>query len=113
MPQDLRDQRWVFNTGNDSELAAALGTGLDVDGEDPLEVLHPAHGGSGFVSFRRALCSLRHGFFFMSFPPFRDLTKISGLCFFKGQRGLEDASTAAPTILCAILQSKYIPFMRH
>ena len=37
MSQDLRDQRRIFNTGNDSKLAAALGTGLDVDGEYPVK----------------------------------------------------------------------------
>ena len=34
MPQDLRDQRWVLDTGNHPQRAAAMGTGLDVDGKD-------------------------------------------------------------------------------
>lgn len=31
MPQDLRDQLWILDTGNDPKLAAALRTGFDVD----------------------------------------------------------------------------------
>jgi hypothetical protein len=31
MPQDLRNQLWVFDAGNHPQRAAAIGTGLDVD----------------------------------------------------------------------------------
>ena len=41
MSQNLRDQRRVLDASDHSELAATFGTGLDVDGEDPLEALHP------------------------------------------------------------------------
>jgi len=65
MSQDFRDQRWVFNTGNDSELATAFRASLDVDGEDPLKALHPTHGRHRLVAFRRALRSLRYDAFAM------------------------------------------------
>lgn len=60
MPQDLRDQRRIFDTGNDSKPAAAFRASLDVDSEDPLEPLHPTHGRHGLVAFHRALRSLRY-----------------------------------------------------
>jgi hypothetical protein len=31
MPQDLVDEWWVLDAGDDPEIAAAFGTGLDVD----------------------------------------------------------------------------------
>ena len=39
MPQDLCDQRWVLDTGNDPQLPATIGTGLDVNRKHPLEAL--------------------------------------------------------------------------
>ena len=60
MAQNLRDQWWVLDAGDHSELATAFRASLDVDGEDPFEPLHPTHGCQGLVAIHRALCSLRH-----------------------------------------------------
>jgi hypothetical protein len=43
--ENLRNQRRILNARDDPEFAAAFGASLDVDGEDPFETLHPAHGG--------------------------------------------------------------------
>ena len=60
MAQNLLDQRWVLDAGNNSELAAAFRASLDVDSEHPLEPLHPTHGRHGLVTFHGTLRSLRH-----------------------------------------------------
>jgi hypothetical protein len=60
MAQNLRDQRWVLDAGDHSELATAFRASLDIDGEDPFEPLHPTHGCQGLVAIHRALRSLRH-----------------------------------------------------
>ena len=39
----------VFDACNHSEFAAALGAGLDVNGEDTFKALHPRHGCQRFV----------------------------------------------------------------
>jgi hypothetical protein len=31
MPEDLRNQRWVLDTGNDSQLSPAIGTGFEIE----------------------------------------------------------------------------------
>ena len=41
--QNLLDNRWVFNTGNDLDLTGTALAGLDVDVEHSLEPLHPGH----------------------------------------------------------------------
>jgi len=65
MPQDLRDQWWVLDAGDHSELATAFRASLDVDGEDPFEPLYPTHGCHGLVMLHRALCSSRYDAFAM------------------------------------------------
>ena len=65
MAQYLRDQWWVLDASDHSELAAAFRASLDVDGEDPLEALHPTHGRHGFVTIHRALRTLRYDAFAM------------------------------------------------
>jgi hypothetical protein len=82
MPQDLRDQWWVLDAGDHTELATARANGtsawllalcanrhaalacalgkFDVDGEDPFEPLYPTHGCHGLVMLHRAQSSLRH-----------------------------------------------------
>ena len=40
MPQNLRDQQRLLNTGNHPQRAAAIRTGLDANGEHALEALH-------------------------------------------------------------------------
>ena len=47
--EDHGDDVRVFDAGNHSEVATALGAGLDVDGEDSLQALHPRHGYQWFV----------------------------------------------------------------
>ena len=49
MPQNSRYQRRVFDTGNHSECAATSRAGLDVDGKDAPEALHPAHRGRRLI----------------------------------------------------------------
>jgi len=49
MSENLRNQWRIFDAGDDSQSSTALGTGLDIDGEHPLETLHPTHGGGRFV----------------------------------------------------------------
>ena len=63
MPEDLRNQRWVLDTGNDPQLPATIGTGLDVDGEDALKALRPGHGCHGFSAVHRASRPLRDNAF--------------------------------------------------
>jgi hypothetical protein len=60
MTQNLRNQWWIFHTGNHSQLATTIWTGLDVDGEDALEPLHPAHRGQRLVGVDGAVGSARH-----------------------------------------------------
>jgi hypothetical protein len=42
--EDLRNQRRVLDTGDDLQCSAAIGTGLDVNGEYQLQTLHLRHG---------------------------------------------------------------------
>ena len=51
MLKDRGDDVRVFDAGNHSEFAAALGAGLDVDGEDTFKALHPGHGCQWFVGY--------------------------------------------------------------
>ena len=43
MPQNPGNQCRRLDTGNHPQCAAAIGAGLDVDGEDTLEALHLRH----------------------------------------------------------------------
>ena len=43
MPQNPGNQCRLLDTGNHPQRAAAIGTGLDVNGEDALEALHLRH----------------------------------------------------------------------
>ena len=60
MPEDLRNQRRVLDTGDDPQCSATIGTGLDIDGENTLEALHPTHGCHGFIAVHRATRPARH-----------------------------------------------------
>jgi hypothetical protein len=46
--EDLFDHHWVFDAGDNLDSAAAFPAGLDVDIEDPLQTLRPAHRGAAF-----------------------------------------------------------------
>ncbi len=50
MPQNLGNQCRLLDAGYDPQLPTAMGTGLDVDGKDPLEALSSAHGSGWLVS---------------------------------------------------------------
>jgi hypothetical protein len=47
MPQDPGNQCRFLDAGNDPQRAAAMRTGLDVDGEHALEALRSGHWGGG------------------------------------------------------------------
>ena len=47
MLEDRGDDIRIFDAGDDAQRATALGAGLDVDGEDAFQALHPSHGGKG------------------------------------------------------------------
>ena len=47
--EDRGDDIGIFDAGDDAQFAAALGAGLDVDGEDAFRAPHPGHGGKGLV----------------------------------------------------------------
>ena len=49
MLEDRSDDIGIFDAGDDAQFAAALGAGLDVDGEDAFQALHPSHGGKGLI----------------------------------------------------------------
>ena len=49
MLEDGGDDVRVFDAGNHTQLAAALGASLYVNGEDPFKALHPRHGCQWFV----------------------------------------------------------------
>jgi hypothetical protein len=42
--EDVLDHRWVFNAGDDFDVAATVLALLDINSEDPLQPLHPGHG---------------------------------------------------------------------
>ena len=44
MAQNLRDQWWVLDAGDHTELATAFRASLDVDGVCALVALHPGRG---------------------------------------------------------------------
>ncbi len=48
VPEDLINYHWIFDAGDDLDVAAAVLAGLDVDVENALEPLRPAHGGPAF-----------------------------------------------------------------
>ena len=50
MLENLRNQRGVIDADDYPEFSAALRAGFDVNGEDALEALHPAHRGGWFVA---------------------------------------------------------------
>ena len=57
--EDRGDDIGIFDAGDDAQFAAALGAGLDVDGEDAFQALHPGHGGKGpDPAFRGEVCVL-------------------------------------------------------
>ena len=41
--EDRGDDIRIFDAGDDAQFATALGAGLDVDGEDAFQALHPGH----------------------------------------------------------------------
>ena len=47
--EDRGDDIGIFDAGDDAQFAAALGAGLDVDGEDAFQALHPSNGGKGLI----------------------------------------------------------------
>ena len=47
--EDRGDDIRIFDAGDDAQRATALGAGLDVDGEDAFQALHPGHGGKGLI----------------------------------------------------------------
>ena len=47
--EDRGDDIGIFDAGDDAQFAAALGAGLDVDGEDAFQALRPGHGGKGLI----------------------------------------------------------------
>ena len=47
--EDRGDDIGIFDAGDDAQRATALGAGLDVDGEDAFQALHPSHGGKGLI----------------------------------------------------------------
>ena len=47
--EDRGDDIGIFDAGDDAQFAAALGVGLDVDGEDAFQAPHPGHGGKGLI----------------------------------------------------------------
>ena len=47
--EDRGDDIGIFDAGDDAQFAAALGAGLDVDGEDAFQALHGGHGGKGLI----------------------------------------------------------------
>ena len=49
MLEDRSDDIGIFDAGDDAQFAAALGAGLDVDGEDAFQALHPSRGGKGLI----------------------------------------------------------------
>ncbi len=49
MLKDCGNDIWIFDAGDDVQRATALGAGLDVDGEDAFQALHPSQGGKGLV----------------------------------------------------------------
>ena len=53
MLEDGGDDVGILDASDHPELAAAFGAGLDIDGEDPLQALHPGHGGEGCFGFLR------------------------------------------------------------
>ena len=53
MHKDGGDDVGILDASDHPELAAAFGAGLDIDGEDPLQALHPGHGGEGCFGFLR------------------------------------------------------------
>lgn len=63
MAQNFRNQWRIFDAGNHPELAAALRTGLDVDGEDTFEALHPIHGGGRLVFIDDRASAMRNDAF--------------------------------------------------
>jgi hypothetical protein len=63
MSENLRDQWRIFDAGDHPEFAAAIRTGLDVDGEYALQSLHPAHRRGGFIAVDAAARGIRHDAF--------------------------------------------------
>ena len=47
--EDRGDNIGIFDAGDDAQFAAALGAGLDVDGEDAFQAPHRGHGGKGLI----------------------------------------------------------------
>jgi DNA replication protein DnaC len=52
MAKNLLNQRRILDASDDADFAAAFGTGLDVDGEHPLEALHPLDRKSRFPAHK-------------------------------------------------------------
>ena len=48
MLNDGGDDAGILDASHHPEFATALGAGLDVDSEDPLQALHPSHGSERF-----------------------------------------------------------------
>ena len=51
MHKDGGDDVGILDASDHPELAAAFGAGLDIDGEDRLQALHPGHGSELFMAF--------------------------------------------------------------
>ncbi len=52
--------RCILDAGNHPQCAATIGTRLKVDGEHPLEALHPGHGGFGLIAVHPPPYCARH-----------------------------------------------------
>ena len=58
--EDRGDDIGIFDAGDDAQFAAALGAGLDVDGEDAFQAPHPGHGGKGLIRLFAARFAFWH-----------------------------------------------------
>ena len=58
--EDRGDDIGIFDAGDDAQRATALGAGLDVDGEDAFQALHPSHGGKGLIRLFMARFAFWH-----------------------------------------------------
>ena len=58
--EDRGDDIGIFDAGDDAQFTAALGAGLDVDGDDAFQAPHPGHGGKGLIRLFAARFAFWH-----------------------------------------------------
>jgi hypothetical protein len=51
--QDLRDDHWVFDTGDDPHCLTAARAGLDVDAKYPFQALRPDYGNAALLAISK------------------------------------------------------------